>query len=156
MQHRPSGSQSGPCGDIGGLCPPATYTHTHGQPHAGPAHGAGPAPAGLVAVFGSRLEQQSRSCSQAQVTLYPQNDGLCGTSWAAPPGLCPTVKSSPMSTARPHSCRDTLCPQAGHCSHAPGALCFAFPPALQKGHPTWHFPGAWDREQILLGVSSQK
>lgn len=145
-----------------GVCVPLPPTHTHptASPTAGPPHGAGPAPAGLVAMSGSGLGQQSRSCSQAQVTLYPRNDAawwrLCGTSWAAPPGLYPTAKSSPMSTARLHSCWDTLCPQAGHCSHAPGALYFAFPPALEKRRSTWHFPGAGDREQILLGASSQK
>lgn len=106
----------------------------------------------------SGLGQQRQSCSQAQVTPCPQDVTVLLVSPVHELGSSrarlPHSQSLLVCTARPHSCGDTLCPQTGQCTHTPGALCFAFPPALEKGSPTWHFPGAG--EQTLLGASSQK
>lgn len=162
VQHRPGGSQSGPCDDSGALCPPVTFTHIpHGQPHAGPPRGAGPAPAGLVAVSGSGLGQQSWSCSQAQVTPYPQdNAALGGPVWyqsGAPPGLgCPTAKpcpaehNMPQSWGHPVSPGWTLLP----CSSS-SVLCFSTPLWRRDvQHGISLVLGAENR--TLLGASSQK
>lgn len=146
-----------------GVCVPLPPTHTAltASPQQGHSTEQGQPPAGPVAVFGSELGQQNRGHNRAQVTPGPQDDAALGGACVARAVLLLQGSAAPQpnrplaSTAQPHSCRDTLCPQAGHCSHAPGALCFAFPPALGKGCPTWHFPGAGGREQTLLGASSQ-
>lgn len=162
VQHRPGGSQSGPCDDSGALCPPATFTHIpHGQPHAGPAHGAGPAPAGLVPVSGSGLGQQSWSCSQAQVTPYPQdNAALGGPVWyqlGAPPGLgCPTAKPCPVEHNMAPELGTPCVPRSDSAPMLQQLSALLFPPLwgrdVQHGIPL--VLGAESR--TLLGASSQK
>lgn len=144
--------------DKGGLCPPATYTHSpHGQPPAGPPHGAGPAPSRA----GGRVWERAGAAEPEQQpgpgdAMSPGRRsawrGLCGMSCAAPPGLgCPTAKPSPSEhgtapqlRGHPVSPGWALLPRSRS-----SVLCFS--PCSGEGMSNMAFPWCWRQRADLTG-----
>lgn len=107
MQPRPGGSQSGPCGDNGGLCPPATYTHTPGPAPRSPWSRASSSRAGgrvWERAGAAEPELQPGPGDAASPGRRRARQGLCATSWAKPcPGehsTAPQLWGHPVSPRR--------------------------------------------------------